>query len=215
MVKNILGIMLILLSIFGIGCGTKMWTYRQGQVPSHIANVRTIPVYLDDNLSMEEEEAVKKSIKAWNGVFNGQIVIKIGGNFDSGNMEETIKLIKEAYNKGEGWYILTLDSRDKILEGDVEPGDGKLAFAVGGARGHMMVILEDRIGSRDITVILEHEEGHLLGAAHTLAPSLMFPSMGMGKDAVDCIDKITVAQVALVQNLDFNSLNYCVTPLFE
>ena len=212
--KRLSNILLLAAAALGLtvsGCGAGLWEYKQGETPSHIGTVKLIPVYLDNNFSVEEETALKEAITEWNGVFNGQIVIRVDGTFDG---KEGIKpKLLSSYVRSEGWNIIALESTDSAVADEIEPGDGNLAFAE--IRGHYMVVLTDRIGMRNLKVIAMHEMGHLLGAYHVNLHSLMYPHYGLIKDAVQCIDKITVAQVATVQNLNLNTLNYCVTPDFK
>lgn len=82
---------------------------------------------------------------------------------------------------------------------------------------HLMVVVGDRLGDRNIKTIIMHEFGHIFGCFDcyhiNIKNSLMVPIYG--KDQADCIDKISVAQVASYMGLDVNILNYCVTPNFS
>lgn len=213
----------LLLAIFGLfivvsagcsGClGTPYYSYKKGATPDHITNVKIVPIWLDANFSAERKEAIKEAIKEWNSVFNGQIVLRIESEFVGG--DEAVKLYRTARRMHQGWIIAQFKSDDESLEGMVEPGDGTLAFVLGIGTGNIMFVIDDHIGFYDVKNIVLHEMGHLLGAFHVNARSLMAPRYGLGKDAVGCVDKITAAQVAGYQNLDIKTLSYCVLPNFE
>jgi hypothetical protein len=109
--------------------------------------------------------------------------------------------------------VVKLPEDSDELDGVVSRGDGVLAF-VTRHEGHVLVVVGDRLGGRDLKTIIMHEVGHLLGAAHVnMKGSLMYPAYGWNQ--VSCIDKVTVAQVAGYLELDMKQMNYCMTPGWE
>ena len=73
-------------------------------------------------------------------------------------------------------------------------GEGTHALAVTtGNRGGFVYVISDRIGQRDLTGVIMHEFGHVLGAGHD-GYGLMAPvyNAAMGR----CIDREAVALVA-------------------
>lgn len=200
---------LIVAGSFGC-CGTGMWQYKHGETPAHISNAKVIPVYVDSRFTNAEIVAINKVMQEWNGVFNGQIVLKLDRKFTD-DMDAVV-LARKIADTHTGWMIAKLESDDERLENAVEPGDGKLAFAIG-LGGHFMVVLADRVANHDVHTILLHEMGHMLGADHVFGKNLMSPNYGPGQ--TDCIDKVTAMQVAFFNDLDPKSLNYCVTPDFK
>ena len=211
--KSFLIYLVALLVVTNCNCGTGHWRYKQGIIPEHVATVKVIPVWLDTNFSAQESKAIKDSIKEWNSVFNGQLVIRQEGEFNGKDQIKKYLIASKVMHQG--WSIIRLNSNDSTISDVVETGDGTLAFVFGIGTGNLMVVVGDHIGLRDLKTIVMHEMGHLLGAYHVNARSLMSPKYGIGKDEVDCIDKVTVAQVAGYQNLNLKELNYCVTPDFE
>jgi hypothetical protein len=87
-------------------------------------------------------------------------------------------------------------------------GVNALAVTVGGQGGFVYVI-SDRLGQRDLTGVIMHEFGHVLGAGHD-GYGLMAPvyNAAMGR----CIDHDAVTLVAQAQRLPLNQLNWCVGP---
>jgi urease accessory protein UreE len=217
---------LLVLSIFSVSClsGPQYWTYHLGTPPSHIAHPTRIPIYLDSSFTPQQMEEIRAAAAEWNMVFQGQIVLQIVSKQALGldkkmhsypdtfqGWEAGQTLLKKCEKGGNGWVVFNLPSTSKHLE-SFGVNDRVLAF-VAGVDEHFIVIVSDRMATRSWKDITMHEMAHLLGARHVNAPSLENPTYSYNQ--YDCIDKITVAQVAEVQHLDFNTLSYCVTPHFE
>lgn len=208
--KTLCLLLLIIFSImlWVIGCGPQYWSYHQGIIPTHIM-VNRIPVWVDNSFSVIQRDQIDQAIAEWNMVFNGQIVLQTNPSI---NRLEALHKLVEAERVGIGWVIISSNEEMLMAEGIIEEGDGILAF-VYHLGGHLITVVRDRVGSRDFKIIMMHEMGHLFGANHVNTISLMAPRYG--SDQVDCIDKITVAQVAKFNRLSFDTLNYCLTPGFE
>jgi hypothetical protein len=201
-------LMLVVLAVFGSGCSVSTWHYKHGEVPSHIINAREIPVYVDSKFTNVEIVQLNAAMQEWNGVFNGQIVLTLVRKFNDG--AEASALAREVSNNHNGWMIAKLDSDDERLEDTVSPG--MLAF-VPRLGGQLMVVLGDRLSTHSLKTIAMHEMGHMLGAEHVFGHNLMHPAYGPLQ--TDCIDKVTVNQVAFYNDLEVSSLNYCVTPDYK
>lgn len=198
--------MMILFFIFNlVGCGTSYWTYRQGDIPLHISHVREIPIWIDDEFKMGERLEIARAVGEWNQVFNGQLKLRFAGTFhgSSGIRGKIIDIRREHM----GWIIIRIDGESSSRYVD----EGTLAFA-NERGGDMIAYIYDRIGSRRIKDIMMHEIGHLLGADHVSGESLM--NYYYGDQQLDCIDKITVSQVAGYLHLNLSELNYCSTPTY-
>lgn len=207
--KKLFACVLLVLSCI-LNCGTSYYSYHRGHIPEHVNHAVVIPIWIDTKFNKEQLSQIKSAVNEWNNVFNGQMLLKLDKQFTG--QEEGEKLFTEANKTGLGWVIVNLDENDPVLSDRIESGDGTLAF-VTKMNGHLLVVIGDRIGTRDLKTITMHEMGHLLGANHVNAPSLMTPRYG--EEQYNCIDKITVAQVAGYQDLEFANLNYCITPYFN
>jgi hypothetical protein len=208
MSKLLMSLMLVVFAVFGSGCSVSTWHYKHGEVPSHIVNAREIPVYVDSKFTNVEIVQLNAALQEWNGVFNGQIVLRLVRKFNDGR--DAMMLAREVSNTHNGWMIAKLDSDDERLEEIVSPG--MLAF-VPQLGGQLMVVLGDRVSTHNLKTIAMHEMGHMLGAEHVFGRNLMHPAYGPLQ--TDCIDKVTVNQVAFFNDLEVSSLNYCVTPDYK
>ena len=87
-------------------------------------------------------------------------------------------------------------------------GEGRqaLAVTVGGSGGGFVYVIGDRIGRRDLTGVVMHEFGHVLGAGHD-GYGLMAPVYNA--NAGHCIDRDAAALVANAQHLQLSQMNWC------
>ena len=214
-------LILLILSVFSLQCSSvHYWTYRQGTPPAHITHPVIIPVQLDSHFLPSQMEEIKAALTEWNGVFNGQIVLALETHPAQGvdkkthtypttfdGWKEGQKIVDDYEKSNLGWAIFCLPSTDPNLSSEIP--SSTLAY-VEGLDEHAIYVIMDRFGTRSLKVVMMHEMAHLLGALHVNTDSLEYPYSNSNQS--DCIDKITVLQVAHVRHLDFNTLNYCVTP---
>ena len=103
-----------------------------------------------------------------------------------------------------GWLVLRVDSRHRIAHS----GEGKdaLAVTVGGSGGGVVYVISDRLGGRDLSGVMMHEFGHVLGAGHG-QHGLMAPVYSL--DGARCIDYAAAGLVAQAQRLPLAGMNWC------
>jgi hypothetical protein len=204
----ILVIAIIMVVGLGVsGCGVGLYEYTEVGGIDHINNARVVEVWHTDNFTEVERGSLGEAIGEWNYVLNGQMEIGVVGDFDSEDMGEWLKRMKESNKTGDSWLIFKIDSGNEIL-GEVR--EGVLAF-VPELGSRFMVILGDRIGTKDLKTIMMHEIGHMLGAMHVNIDYTLMVS-GYGYKQADCIDLLTVRQVAKYNDMDISGMNYCEVP---
>lgn len=213
--KSILLSLMAIITIVGCG-GTNLYHYKHvGGPESNYQYYKEIPVYMDKNFSEGERASMLQAMGEWNHVLNGHIKLVVKDMEVDIRSTEMKLLFRQVMTTSEGYMILKLNHNDPMLGDAVDEDDGTLAFVNSlGHRGHVMVVIADRIGSRNLKAIALHEFGHLFGAMHVLAKSLMYPAYS-GRSSYHCVDKITMMQVANYQEIDPKNLNYCVTPNLE
>lgn len=166
-----------------------------------VKNAKVIPVWIDSEFGQHDIDMIKNSIEKWNASLNGNIVLTIIEKIDM--KKDASKKLKEIERTNLGWVIVKFDSNSVIVQ---EMPESVLGFSKIG--GHLMGIIRDRVGTRNMNTIILHEIGHLLGARDVNVPgSLMFGTYNFKQGT--CIDKVTAAQVAYYQELKLADLNYC------
>lgn len=195
----------------------RMYKYRAVPAEENYQNFQLVPVYIDKDFTPSDRLVIDQAIREWNYVLNGYVKIQIvSDKIDHDNKEELKKLVRKLYPSQEGVIMFKLNHDHEMIEGLPEKEDGsiRLAYVNGlGDRGHLFVVINDAIGTKNLHKIVLHEFGHLMGADHVQVPSLMFPYYG--KKQFNCIDKITAALVAEAKDLDLAHMNYCSVPSFE
>ncbi len=200
---------LLILAMMVSGCtgSTGLWQYK---VPEHNVkpiNVDTIPVWLHSDFSTAAQINILEALKEWNISFNGQYILQFKGYFS--NLETGRLLYEKFGNANQGIIILNLPASHPLSL--VKSGDGSLAV-VPEIGDHVIIVIKDQVGYRNLKTIIMHEIGHLMGAEHINFSSLMYPYYGVKQ--YPCIDKVTMMQVAAHLKLNYKTLTYCMVPEF-
>jgi hypothetical protein len=175
------------------------WRYTDRAAPA--VNGRTIDLYVDRDFDDYERGRIVSAMRQWNYVLNGFVRFHARTLPDDPTREMLARIKRSG-----GWIVARVDSRHPIAH----QGEGANALAVtAGGQGGFVYVISDRIGQRDLTGVIMHEFGHVLGAGHggsgLMAP-IYNPTMGR------CIDREAVALVAAAHRLPLDRLNWCVGP---
>jgi len=175
------------------------WHYTNRATPASTGKV--LDLYVDRDFDERERQHIVSAMRQWNYVLNGLVQFRARMLPD----EPTQNLLAQIRRSG-GWVVARVDSR----HGVAQQGEGKQALAVTtGGRGGFVYVISDRLGNRDLTGVVMHEFGHVLGAGHD-GTGLMAPVYNVAM--ARCIDYDAVALVARAQRLSMNQLNWCVGP---
>lgn len=176
------------------------WRYTDHAAPATTG--RTVDLFVDRDFDDYERGRIVSAMRQWNYALNGFVWFRARTLPDN----PTRELLAQIKRSG-GWIVARVDSRHPIArQGE---GTQALAVTVGGRGGGFVYVIGDRIGQRDLTGVVMHEFGHVLGAGHDRS-GLMAPvyNPAMGR----CIDREAVALVAAVHRLPLDRLNWCVGP---
>ena len=191
----------ILLSSLPARATERMDGWRYTSHPSPASTGRVLDLYVDRDFNDYERDRLLSAMRQWNYVLNGFVQFRARTLPDNPQ-----PMMLAQIRRSGGWVIARVDSRHPVAQ----QGEGTHALAVTtGNRGGFVYVISDRIGNRDLTGVIMHEFGHVLGAGHD-GYGLMAPvyNASMGR----CIDQDAVALVARVQRLPINQLNWCEGP---
>ena len=191
----------ILLSAIPAHATERMDGWRYTSHPSPASTGRVIDLYVDRDFSDYERDRMLSAMRQWNYVLNGFVQFRARVL-----AADPQPMMLAQIRRSGGWVLARVDSRHPVAQ----QGEGTHALAVTtGNRGGFVYVISDRIGNRDLTGVIMHEFGHVLGAGHD-GYGLMAPvyNAAMGR----CIDQDAVALVARAQRLPINSLNWCEGP---
>lgn len=182
--------------------------FRYISVPSYsIEPLKVYKVWVDKNFGEADKLAIDDAVKQWNYAMNGYVKITV----ESYKFDMEPEVLGRAM-RGEGWVILKIDRNNPLVAGvdkPAKPGEKQyytLAW-VNEIGGNRMWVIRDRISNEQMTGIMLHEFGHLLGAEHDTV-YLMQPHYKW--EDYRCVDYEALKRVAKWQHLPMERLNYCV-----
>jgi len=155
---------------------------------------KVIPTYLDPQIGDGDAVEIQKALDQWNYALNNYLVLTLEPDRIPFNNSIPLKVQN-------GLLIIRLSSHSPIPF----PKPDALAFTdqIG---GHRIYLIRDRFMNDQLKMITMHELGHILGSEHTLG-GLMYPSYY--PVMMQCVDQITLENVAVYQHLPLAHLNWC------
>ncbi len=176
--------------------------YTKNPAPAGIVPEK-VPVWIDKRFSAVHRTAIHEAFRQWDIALNGYESFDIVS--DAFDMEPSV--IESIDFTGQGLLVLRRSKADPLLE---DLPDGVLGWVSTDLQteAHVLNLVEDAIGNRDLTSITEHEIGHTLRLPHLPAKgTLMFPSYRFGSP---CVDQFTVRVLATVRGWRYQSMNWCL-----
>lgn len=209
-----------LLMILGLGCNGHTLGYVHNSGPVE-AMPSTTPVYIDARFPDNQRAAIHTAISNVNMVLNGYQTFEIKSDALDPEAELTSSLIpngggliKQVAATGQGLFILYVTSEDEEPElkaNLVTEREDSSTLAYAYLNGHIIGVVSDVIGTRDLVAIAQHEIFHHLGLPHIpIKGTTLYPYYPTGSR---CIDMITIQALASLKNWDYHRMNYCIRPL--
>jgi hypothetical protein len=182
--------------------GYETSAYRYTDKPSSAATTggRTLTLYIDHEFDAAERERIGLALQQWNHVLNGFVRLH-PTVLPSDAAGRTLAQLR----RSGAWIVAKVDSRHSVAR-----DRSALAITIGNRGGGFVYVIADRFGTRDLTAVMLHEIGHVLGAGHDPRGHLMAPVYDRNNG--HCIDRGAAAMVASAQHLPLNQLNWCVGP---
>lgn len=178
---------------------TSAYRYTDKPLATTMA-ARTLTLYIDGDFDADERERIGLALRQWNHVLNGFVrlrpVLLPAGASDGA--------LAQLRRQG-AWILAKVDSRHPTAR-----DRSALAVTMGNRGSGFVYVIADRFAMRDLTAVMLHEIGHVLGAGHDPHGHLMAPVYD--RDNGHCIDRAAAAMVASAQRLPLNRLNWCVEP---
>ena len=175
--------------------------YRYTDKPSAAATAaRTLTIYIDGDFDAAERERIVLALRQWNHALNGFVRLRpvlLPADASDGAAAQL--------RRPGGWIVVKMDSRHSTAR-----DRNAVAMTVGSRGSGFVYVIADRFAMRDLTAVMLHEFGHVLGAGHDPNGHLMAPVYDRNNG--HCIDRGAVAMVASAQRLPLNQLNWCVGP---
>ena len=162
--------------------------------------LRTLTIYIDGDFDAAERERIGLALRQWNHVLNGFIRLR-PMLLPADASDSAVTQLRRPGT----WIVSKVDSRHPAAR-----DRNAVAMTVGNRGSGFVYVIADRFSMRDLTAVMLHEVGHVLGAGHDPNGHLMAPIYDRNNG--HCIDRGAVAMVASAQRLPFNQLNWCVGP---
>jgi hypothetical protein len=185
---------------YGRNYDTSAYRYTDKPAPAAAAGSRTLTVYVDRDFDPAERERIGLALQQWNHVLNGLVRLR-PTLLPPDPSSQTLAQIR----RSGAWIVAKVDSRHLAARERTA-----LAMTVGGRGGGFVYVIADRFTTRDLTAVLLHEVGHVLGAGHDPHGHLMAPVYDRSNG--HCIERGAAAMVAAAQHLPLSQLNWCVGP---
>jgi hypothetical protein len=185
--------------------------YRYTDKPTAAAAVsggRVLILYVDQDFDPAERERIDLAVRQWNHVLNGLVRLR-PALLPPDPSEESLARLR----RSGAWIVAKVDSRHPAARERTALALTVGAGRLGGRGGGFVFVIADRFGMRDLTAVMLHELGHVLGAGHDPNGHLMAPVYDRSNG--HCIDRGAVAMVAVAQHLPPDQLNWCVGPGLE
>ncbi len=197
-------------ALFASGCSSLHAPPSGGAYTEHAGPVgnmpEIVPVWIDKGFSEAHRVGIHSAFAQWNVALNGYESFKVVS--DSFDMEPAV--IQDIVASGQGLLVLRRKTTDDIM---AALPDGVLGWVSmpPGAEAHVLNIVEDAVGNRNISSIAMHEIGHTLRLPHLFVKhTLLYHSYSYG---APCIDLFTVQTLATIRGWEWHNMNWCAYPL--
>lgn len=186
-----------------IGCGltSHLGLYRYTHFPTTATTPVIFPVYIDKNFGGLDQLSIADALDQWNFVFNGHAKFAVVDDHFNMDIPELQQAIQQ-----NAFIIFRIDSHNPLVPTNTDPGFLSVGFTPH-LGSHLIYLIRDRLENEDVRDIIMHELGHALGADHT-SHGLMYKHYT--QEEYQCIDLLTVEQIAPIQHWPLTELNYCI-----
>jgi hypothetical protein len=156
-----------------------------------------VRIDIDERFGLYERAKILRAVNEWNHVLNGFVRLEIATMMDG----------RPTAERPLSWKVVPAH------EDTTQPRSGILfvnALAVTYPLhrvGGMVIVYVDRLNGRDLTSVMRHELGHVLGLGHDPHSRLM--SIRYAANNQQCIDRAAAEAIAANRTLPPAELNWC------
>ena len=178
--------------------------YRYTDHPARSSSGRILPIYVDGDFNEGERQRIVSAVKQWNHVLNGTLRLQ------AELLPNASPRVLAQIRRSGGWFVARVDSSHSIAR--LPEARQAMAMTVGG-NGGIVYVIGDRFPPQELTAVMLHEFGHVLGAGHDDRGHLM--ASVYDRRNGHCIDRGAAAMVAAAQRVSVSRFNWCVGPGLE
>lgn len=186
------------------GCAGALAHPAPGVPPAAGIVTQYVPVWIDSKFSDKEKGDIRAALEAWDTTLNGYSEFIVVSDQLPRPADDAAVSIRRLLSK-EG---LTFNREEMTPEYIESP-----ELAHYDPESNDIFVLSDRIGFRDLRVIVMHEVGHFFISppiGHVLIRgSLMYWAYDFQPA---CVDQVTAMYVGEIQKWDWHHMAYCVIP---
>src|SRR5258708_16208528 len=188
-----------------VACAGPLTSSRpRAPLPEPGYHTEYLPVWIDAKFSDKEKGDIRAALDAWDTALNGYaqfIVVSDKIDRPADDLAVTIRRLISKQGLTSNRHPMSPETLDTPELAHYDPDADNI------------MVLSDRIGFRDLHIIMMHEIGHYFispPVMHVLIKgSLMFPSYDFQPA---CVDKVTAMYVGEVQKWDWRHMVYCEIP---
>jgi len=179
--------------------------YRYTDHPTRASTGRILQIYVDGDFNEGERQRIASAIKQWNHVLNGTLRLQ------AELLPNASPRVLAQIRRSGAWFVARVDSNHTVAR--LPEARQAMALTVGGSGGGIVYVIGDRFPAGELTAVMLHEFGHVLGAGHDDRGHLM--ASVYDRRNGHCIDRGAAAMVAAAQRIPVSRFNWCVGPGLE
>ncbi len=178
--------------------GLHYTNHRRATFTTRSAAPEIVRIAIDQRFDPSDRAKIQRAVSEWNQVLNGFARLQVAAVIDDG---------RPAEDQAPIWKVVP--AHDDNAKSDVGALFSRALAVTYPLRrvGGMVIVYVDRLGKRDLTDVMRHELGHVLGLDHELDGRLMSSKYTAYNQ--ECIDQAAVEAIAANRMLPEAQLNWC------